>query len=124
MGFASSKQNESQPAFEEDTPVDLDLLSVPSDELEPNLEEKTTQYKKGLDDFLDNQIRIGADEALRELIYENLLEISITSLSESEPDLEPPCDDDSLSRVSNHSVSEFLAIIFDKNLNQDFNIDR
>ena len=124
MGFASSKQNESQPAFEEDTPVDLDLLSVPSDELEPNLEERTTQYNKSLDDFLDNQIKIGADEALRELIYENLLEISITSLSESEPDLEPPCDDDNLSRVSNHSVSEFLAIIFDKNLNQDFNIDR
>ena len=124
MGFASSKQNESQPAFEEDTPVDLDLLSVPSDELEQNLEERTIQYNKSLDDFLDNQMRIRAGEALRELIYESLLEISITSLSESEPDLEPPCDDDSLSRVSNHSVSEFLAIIFDKNLNQDFNIDR
>ena len=124
MGFASSKQNESQPAFEEDTPVDSDLLSVPSDELELNLEERTSQYNNSLDDFLDNQMRIGADEALRELIYESLLEISITSLSESEPDLEPPCDDDSLSRVSNHSVSEFLAIIFDKNLNQDFNIDR
>ena len=124
MGFASSKQNESQPAFEEDTPVDLDLLSVPSDELEPNLEERTIQYNKSLDDFLDNQMRISADEALRELIYESLLENSITSLSESEPDLEPPCDDDSLSRVSNHSVSEFLAIIFDKNLNQDFNFDR
>ena len=124
MGFASSKQNESQPAFEEDTPVDLDLLSVPSDELEPNLEERTIQYNKSLDDFLDNQMRISADEALRELIYESLLENSITSLSESEPDLEPPCDDDSLSRVSNHSVSEFLAIIFDKNLNQDFDIDR
>ena len=124
MGFASSKQNESQPAFEEDTPVDLDLLSVPSDELELNLEERTSQYNNSLDDFLDNQMRISADEALRELIYESLLEISITSLSESEPDLEPPCDDDSLSRVSNHSVSEFLAIIFDKNLNQDFNIDR
>ena len=124
MGFASSKQNESQPAFEEDTPVDLDLLSVPSDELELNLEERTSQYNNSLDDFLDNQMRISADEALRELIYESLLETSITSLCESEPDLEPPCDDDSLSRVSNHSVSEFLAIIFDKNLNQDFNIDR